>query len=92
MEVKSPPLGKKNIFLDLCIFSTGSNGSIYKPGPGPYAPSEKKNPNPNPNKKIFHMGPYALAIFKLFGIGFGFFLSDGAYGPGPGFRNRIWVF
>ena len=29
------------------------------------------------------LGPYTLAIFKLFGFGFGFFLSDGAYGPGP---------
>ena len=30
------------------------------------------------------LGPNALAIFKLFGFGFGVFLSDRAYGPGPG--------
>ena len=40
-------------------------------------------PNPNRRKFITKMdfGPYALAIFKVFG--FGLFLLAGAYVPGP---------
>ena len=47
-----------------------------------------KYPNPIPNRRILSqkwtLCPYGFAILHVFGYGFEFFLSDRAYGTGPG--------